>query len=279
MRDWWLRTLLVFQRPRPVFVALRDDGKEASADRAEPIFLIVVLAGIAAVLMTRTAAHLMDDGTYDGIVTAIWAFFVGSLFGVFWYFAFGALLYWCGRLLGSQGTYRRARHVLAFAAAPVALSLVLWPVKLSLYGIRLVSHRRARHRGGRRRLRRPYLRVLRLGGRPAGDRRARGPWLDVVARARNGRAHGRRAGGARDGRDRAVGALENRSQHQDRDDRRSGAGSEGDERAEQNDARREVPHPFARSTIVPAKGGPVFGVTSKVRPQCPTMTSGAALRV
>ncbi len=134
VRDWWLRTLLVFQRPRPVFVALRDDGKEASADRAEPIFLIVVLAGIAAVLMTRTAAHLMDDGTYDGIVTAIWAFFVGSLFGVFWYFAFGALLYWCGRLLGSQGTYRRARHVLAFAAAPVALSLVLWPVKLSLYG-------------------------------------------------------------------------------------------------------------------------------------------------
>jgi hypothetical protein len=38
------------------------------------------------------------------------------------------------KALGSQGTYRRSRHVLAFAAAPIALSLVLWPVKLALYG-------------------------------------------------------------------------------------------------------------------------------------------------
>ena len=35
MRDWWLRALLVLQRPRPVFVALRDDSKESLADRAE----------------------------------------------------------------------------------------------------------------------------------------------------------------------------------------------------------------------------------------------------
>jgi hypothetical protein len=32
-------------------------------------------------------------------------------------------------------TYRQARHVLAFASAPVALSLlVLWPVRLAVYG-------------------------------------------------------------------------------------------------------------------------------------------------
>jgi hypothetical protein len=29
MRDWWLRALLVLQRPRPVFVALRDNSKES----------------------------------------------------------------------------------------------------------------------------------------------------------------------------------------------------------------------------------------------------------
>ena len=29
MRDWWLRTFLVLQRPRPVFVALRDDSKQS----------------------------------------------------------------------------------------------------------------------------------------------------------------------------------------------------------------------------------------------------------
>ena len=134
MRDWWLRTLLVLQRPRPVFVALRDDSKEATGDMAEPILSVVILAGIAGVLTTGAAAHLRDDGNFDGLLTIIWAFLFGAIYGAFGYFAVGALLHGAGKLLGSQGSYRRARHVLAFAAVPLALSLVLWPVKLSLYG-------------------------------------------------------------------------------------------------------------------------------------------------
>jgi hypothetical protein len=134
MRDWWLRTLLVLQRPRPVFVALRDESPESLSDRSEPILLIVILAGIAGALSTGTAAHLMDDSTYDGLVTAVWAFAVGGINGAGGYFAFGALLHLGVRVLGSQGTYRRSRQLLAFAAVPVALSLVLWPVKLALYG-------------------------------------------------------------------------------------------------------------------------------------------------
>ncbi|HEX7527063.1 MAG TPA: Yip1 family protein [Gaiellaceae bacterium] len=134
MRDWWLRALLVLQRPRPVFVALRDDSKASVSDRAEPVLLIVLLAGIAAVLSTHAAATLMDDGSYDGLLVAVWAFLAGSLYGAFGYFAFGALLQGGAKALGSQGSYRRSRHVLAFAAAPIALSLVLWPVKIALYG-------------------------------------------------------------------------------------------------------------------------------------------------
>jgi hypothetical protein len=134
MRDWWLRTLLVLQRPRPVFAALRDDTREAAADRSEPVLLIVLLAGIAAVLTTGTAAHLNDDGSYGGTLIAVWAFFAGSLYGLFGYFAFGAVLHGGVKALGSQGSYRRSRHVLAFAAVPIALSLVVWPVKLALYG-------------------------------------------------------------------------------------------------------------------------------------------------
>lgn len=136
MRDWWLRALLVLQRPRPVFVALRDDSKEASGDMAEPILLVVILAGIAGVLTTGTAAHLMDaDGSgLDALTTAIWAFFFGAIYGTFAYFAVGGLLHGAVKAFGSLGTYRRSRHVLAFAAVPMALSLVLWPVKLSLYG-------------------------------------------------------------------------------------------------------------------------------------------------
>ncbi len=134
MRDWWLRAFLVLQRPRPVFVALRDDSKESLADRAEPVLAIVLLAGIAAVLSTATAGRLMDDSSYDGLIVAVWAFIAGSLYGMFGYFAFGALLHGGARALGSQGSYRRARHVLAFAAVPVCLSLVVWPVKLAVYG-------------------------------------------------------------------------------------------------------------------------------------------------
>jgi hypothetical protein len=134
MRDWWLRTLLVLQRPRPVFAALRDDSREAAADRSEPVLLVVLLAGIATVLATSTAAHLNNDGSYSGVLIAIWAFFAGSIYGLFGYFAFGAVLHGSVKALGSQGSYRRSRHVLAFALVPVALSLIAWPVKLALYG-------------------------------------------------------------------------------------------------------------------------------------------------
>jgi hypothetical protein len=131
-RDWWLRTLLVLQRPRPVFVALRDDTVEAAGERAEPILLVVWLAGIAAVLADATT--YLDDGTRSGLDLAVWAFFAGGITGGFAYFVAGGILDRVVKAFGSQGSYRRSRHVLAFAAVPVALSLVLWPVKLALYG-------------------------------------------------------------------------------------------------------------------------------------------------
>ena len=134
MRDWWLRALLVLQRPRPVFVALRDDSKESVSDRSEPVLAIVLLAGIAALLPTHAAGTFLDDGSYGGLVVAVWVFLAGSLYGAFGFFVIGGLLYGGSKVLGSQGSYRRSRHVVAFAAAPIALSLVLWPIKLVLYG-------------------------------------------------------------------------------------------------------------------------------------------------
>ena len=150
MRDWWLRTLLVLQRPRPVFVALRDDSKESMSDRAEPVLLVILLAGIAGVLSTRSAGQLMDDGDYDNLLVAVWAFLAGGVYGIFGYFAFGAIPHGGGRALGSQGTYRRARHVLAFAATPIALSLVLWPIKLAVYGDALFRSGGSDHTPGMR---------------------------------------------------------------------------------------------------------------------------------
>ncbi len=142
MREWWLRTALVLQSPRAVFVALRQDDPEDVASRSEPVLLIVLLAGIAFVLSTGTAAHLMDDHDFDGILVAVWAFLAGSLYGGVAYWVLGGALHWAVTALGSQGTFVRSRHILAFAVVPVALSLVLWPVKLALWGSDLF------HRGG-----------------------------------------------------------------------------------------------------------------------------------
>ena len=47
----------------------------------------------------------------------------------------GGALYLAARSLGSLGNYRRARHLLGFAVAPLALSLfVLWPLELAVFG-------------------------------------------------------------------------------------------------------------------------------------------------
>src|SRR6516225_11593070 len=76
----------------------------------------------------------MDDSQYDGLLVAVWAFIAGSLIGITAYFVFGAFVWGAVKLLGSQGSYRRSRHVVAFAAVPIVLSLVLVPFRLALYG-------------------------------------------------------------------------------------------------------------------------------------------------
>jgi Yip1 domain len=133
-RAWLLRALLVLQSPRPVFAALRDGSEQAAQARQEPITAIVVLAGIASVLWTPVAGSLLDNRDVDGLVVAVWAFIGGAFYGILGYWLGGALLQLGLRAAGSLGDYRRARHLLAFAAAPIALSLVLWPVRLAVYG-------------------------------------------------------------------------------------------------------------------------------------------------
>jgi hypothetical protein len=141
-RDWWLRTALVLQAPRSVFQALRDDTGAAAAERAEPVLLVILLAGIAGVLSTGTAGRLLDDPDYDGITVAIWSFLGGGLYGIAAYWLLGGLLHGSVRALGSRGSYRRTRHLLAFAAVPLALSLVAELVKLAVFGADVF------HRGG-----------------------------------------------------------------------------------------------------------------------------------
>jgi hypothetical protein len=134
-RAWLVRALLVLQSPRPVFAALRDDSDAVAKARSEPILALIWLAGIACVLATPVAGRLLDDYEFDGILIAVWAFLGGGLFGVAVYFAGGAVMQLAGRALGTRGSYRRARHVLGFSAAPLALSLFLyWPIRIAIQG-------------------------------------------------------------------------------------------------------------------------------------------------
>src|SRR2546421_7837141 len=133
-RIWLARALLVLIDPRPVFAALRDDSEDAARARQEPVLALVGLAGIASILWTSVGGRVMDDPALDGLVVAVWAFLGGAIYGLFAYFAVGAALYGGLRAAGSLGSYRRAWHLLAFACAPLALSLVVWPVRLAVYG-------------------------------------------------------------------------------------------------------------------------------------------------
>jgi len=133
-RAWWLRTLLVLQAPRAVFAAMRDDSDEAADARQEPATALVFLAGIAGVLITPAFGALFDDPEIDALLVVVLAIFAGSLYGFFFYWLAGWAVARGSRALGGRGAARLGRHLIAFAAAPLALSLIVLPLRIALYG-------------------------------------------------------------------------------------------------------------------------------------------------
>jgi hypothetical protein len=141
-RTWWLRTLGIFLRPREVFEAIRDEPfDEAGPARSEPMLAITWLAGIAAVLESSVGVHTLDSHVANGVLWqvddltfAVWVFLAGGAYGFAAYWLLGGAIHLGARGAGSLARYRLARHLLVFAAAPIALSLVVWPVRLALYG-------------------------------------------------------------------------------------------------------------------------------------------------
>jgi hypothetical protein len=134
-RQWWLRVPAVFLSPKSVFVAMRNESSEDIDARSEPVLALTALAGVATALASSTARTLYDDPEYDALLVVIWAIVAGGFIAFAGYFIIGGALYLGTRGLGSVGTFRRARHILGFAVAPIALSLLLvWPLQLALYG-------------------------------------------------------------------------------------------------------------------------------------------------
>ena len=136
-REWWSRAFAILRNPRAVFAALRDDSQEAAEARQEPVLAIVLLAGFAGVLSTSLAGRALDDSDFGGHVLAVlaWGFLGGALYGLLVFWLGGLMVHALTRGFGGSSSYRQARHIVGFAAAPlVLLLLVVWPVRLAVYG-------------------------------------------------------------------------------------------------------------------------------------------------
>ncbi len=136
-RFWLARALFVLVAPGTVFAALRDDSDESARARSEAILALVLLAGVAAVLWAPNVGRLREDRlvAWDGLLIAVVVFFGGAIYGIAAYWVAGLVLHAAVSPFRFTRSYRQARHLLAFASAPVALSLfLLWPVRLAVYG-------------------------------------------------------------------------------------------------------------------------------------------------
>jgi hypothetical protein len=136
-RVWLARAVFVLVSPRTVFEALREDSDEAARARSEAVLALVLLAGIASVLWAPNVGRMLDDRfvQWDAFLIAVVVFFGGAIYGIAAYWVGGLVLHAAVSPFGFSRSYRQARHVLAFAAAPVALSLwLVWPIRLAVYG-------------------------------------------------------------------------------------------------------------------------------------------------
>ncbi len=88
--------------------------------------------------MEPVTGRLLDESDADAVLVAVVVFLAGTFSGCVGYWIGGAAVMAGARSAGAPATYRSARHAVAFAAAPIALSLLLlWPLRLSLYGLDL----------------------------------------------------------------------------------------------------------------------------------------------
>ena len=139
---WLLRALLVLQSPRAVFAGIRDDSDETARARGEAVLAVVWLAGMAAVLASPQMSTLMDDPARDDIgIATIVVFLAGGMYGALAYVMLSGILHAFLRGLGATGSYRRSRHLFAFALTPIALSLVtFWLVRIVVEGRALFKY-------------------------------------------------------------------------------------------------------------------------------------------
>jgi hypothetical protein len=89
------------------------------------VLAITVLAGIAAILLVPAWGTVMDDSTVDLLVLVVVTFVGGLFYGAAGYFVLGLALWLGAKAVGVDPPFKIARQIVAFAAVPLALSLVV----------------------------------------------------------------------------------------------------------------------------------------------------------
>lgn len=125
VRLWWRLLPRVLTHPAEVFVALREDDHVDVEARSEPILAIVLVAGMAAMLLTPAWGTLLDEESLDWLVLAVVTFIGGLLYGAFGYYLLGFVVWLGARGVGVDTRARPARQIVAFSALPFALSLLI----------------------------------------------------------------------------------------------------------------------------------------------------------
>ncbi len=124
-RAWWRRVPRVVTAPRPVFAALAETDDLDVDARSEPVLAITILAGMAAVLLTPAWGGVMNDPTVDWLVLGVVTFIAGLFYGAAGYFLLGLALWLGAKAVSVDPPFRIARQLVAFAAVPLVLSLVV----------------------------------------------------------------------------------------------------------------------------------------------------------
>jgi len=132
-RSWWLRAPLVLVAPRAIFAALRDESEEAIEARQEPLLLMRRSQRSRRARQPDLPPHVERQRRLaragPGARVRRRRLYAATLL------ARGRPALRRARRLGGEGTWRRARHVLALAATPLALSLLtFWPIRIAVYG-------------------------------------------------------------------------------------------------------------------------------------------------
>ena len=134
-RLWWWRLPRVLVRPQEVFAALRSTDEDDEAARQEPVLLVVLVAGMAGAVLSPAWREVLDQPDVDRLAALVLTFVVGGAEGAVAYFLVGGALHLGTRGMGNPGRFRTTRHIFAFSAVPLALSLaVVGPAALVAYG-------------------------------------------------------------------------------------------------------------------------------------------------